>query len=480
MPQLPHLSHAAPPPSLPKGRLDLLVRAALLDGEEARAAWLAWREVADLDVAPWNEVRMLGVIAARIAALEPEAEIRPRVAGYRRKIWTLNQVRLRAAYPLVARLAEAGIPLMLVKGSARITVDPRVAHERFVGDLDMLVPHDRQAEAEAILEAEGFSLDHVPWQRGLHVTGPIAAHHAWSFRKAQAEIDLHNFAIPLNRLQGDDDRLWADSRPVNWRGLKLTVPSREHALILAVAHGIRSADGDPLADWAVDACRILDAEPLDWEIVVEEARGRLLQAILHSGLHYLSDVLGRPVPAAVLAALNADRDEQLDAELADYASSTIARTEPAVRRAFAMAMRRFARGSPLPEPTQAATAATVSFMAEFPPGRETIWAALPLGRIPTEWLVVRIGIKLPAAELRGESLLRILLPGLPVGSVPLVAAAGGSPVWRQAFMVPFHRGFLQTRSIDRIGVCLLRDGQPLEWPGRRTIQVDLFAAQAGG
>jgi hypothetical protein len=105
-------------PSLPSGRLDLLVRAALLDGEQARTAWQAWRQVADLDTAPWSQLRMLEVIAGRIADLEPDASIRPRVAGYCRRIWTLNQVRLQAIHPVMARLRAAGIPLLLIKGSA--------------------------------------------------------------------------------------------------------------------------------------------------------------------------------------------------------------------------------------------------------------------------------------------------------------------------------------------------------------------------
>jgi len=470
---------SAPAASLPAGRLDLLVRAALVADEEARAAWLAWRAVADLDVAPWNEVRMLGAVAARIASLEPDAAIRPRVAGFRRKIWTLNQVRLQAVYPLVARLKEAGIPLLLVKGSARVTVDPRVAHERFVGDIDALVPHDRQAEAAALLEAEGFTIDHLPWQRPFQALGPIAAHHAWSYRKGQAEIDLHNFVLPLNRLRGDDDRFWASSHPVVWRGVELRVPCREHALLLAIAHGLRCADGAPLADWAVDACRILDTGSVDWQLVLAEARDRHVQAILHAGLGYLSGVLHRPVPERVLAELAAERDQQLDAELVDYAAGTIARTEPAVRRAFAMALRRFARGKALPEPTQAATTPTMTFTGEFPAGSDAVWMTLPHDCVPTDWLVVRIVLELPTAALHGQSLLRILLPGLPVGSVRLLSAEATGPMCRQSFMFPFHRGFLTARAIDRIGICLLRDGRPLDWPGTRTVRMDLLAARAG-
>lgn len=465
--------------SLPAGRLDLLVRAALAADEEARTAWLAWRAVADLDVAPWNEVRMLGVIAGRIAALEPDAAIRPRVAGFRRKIWTLNQVRLQAVHRTVSQLVEAGIPVMLIKGSARVTLDPQVAHERFVGDIDALVPLDRQAEAARVLEAEGYGIDHVPWQRRLHATGAVAAHHAWSYRKGHAEIDLHTFSMPLNRLRGDDDRLWALGRPVTWRGIGFRVPSREHALLLAIVHGVRSADSAPMADWTVDACRILDGGPVDWDLICAEAGDRHLQAVVHAGLAYLSAVLRRPVPAAVLARLASACDEALLAELHDYSASSIARTEPDVRRAFAMAMRRFSRGAPLETPTQAAAAPSVSLAVELAPGTDSAWLPLPLDRLDTDWFVVRVGLELPTEELRGECLLRVLLPGLPVGSVRLAASAAAGPVWRQSLMFPFHRGFLAARAIERIGICLLRDGAPLDWPGRRLVRVDLLAARSG-
>jgi len=478
-----------PPPScapttavatLPTGRLDLLVRAALAPDDEARAAWLAWRAVADLDVAPWNEVRMLGVIAGRIASHEPEAAIRPRVAGFRRQIWTLNHVRLRAVRPIVARLVEAGIPLLLVKGSGRIARDPSVARERFVGDIDALVPPERQTEAGHLLASAGFGLDHQPWQRPLRAAGPIAAHHAWSYRNGHAEIDLHNFAISLNRLRGDDDRLWRSARPIVWREIALRVPGPEHALLLAIVHGLRCNDADPLADWTVDACRILDAGPIDWELFVTEARDRVLQAIVLPGLGYLAGELRRPVPEHVLARLAADRDAELDAELADYTGSLCARTEPEVRRAFAMALRRFARGAPLPQPTQAADVPIVSQVVEFPAGADAVWVGLPLDRLDTDWFVMRVGLELPPAELHGACHLRILLPGLPVGSVRLPPAAGTAPVWRQSFMFPFHRGFLAARTIDRIGICLLRDGQPLVRPGPRSVLIDMLAARVRG
>ena len=352
------------------------------------------------------------------------------------------------------------------------------AQQRFVGDADALVPPECQAQAIGLLESAGFTMAHQPWQQAAQAKGLISAHHAWSYRKGHSEVDLHHFAIPLNRLRGDDDGLWRSARCITWRGLELRVPGPEHALLIAVIHGLRVAEGDSYGDWTVDACRLLDAEPLDWDLIIAEARQRLLQAILHAGLEYLAVELRRPVPRQVLARLAADRDAELEAELEDYSTSVIAATEPAVRRGFAMAMRRFARGAALPQPTEVAQTPRASSTVELVPAANSFWVQLADG-LPPDWFVLRLGLDLPVAELRGESLLRILLPGLPVGSVRLIPPAGTGPLWRATFDVPLHGGFLAARAIERVGVVLLRDGQPLLWPGRRTVRVDLLAARVG-
>ena len=66
------------PIAVPRGGLDLLVRAALAPEVEARAAWRRWRAEHDLDTTSWSEVRMLAAVASRIATLEEDADVRPR------------------------------------------------------------------------------------------------------------------------------------------------------------------------------------------------------------------------------------------------------------------------------------------------------------------------------------------------------------------------------------------------------------------
>jgi hypothetical protein len=174
----------------------------------------------------------------------------------------------------------------------------------------------------------------------------------------------------------------------------------------------------------------------------------------------------------------ADRDAELDAELEDYTTSTHACTEPAVRRGFAMAMRRFARGTALPQPTLVAPAPVVSSTVELSPENNSFWVKLAGDGLVTDWFVVKVGLELPVSELRGESLLHIRLPGLPVAAVRLEPPPGTGPIWRPSFLFPFHRGFLAARSIDRFGIGLLRDGETLLWPGRRAVRIDVLAARA--
>jgi hypothetical protein len=260
--------------------------------------------------------------------------------------------------------------------------------------------------------------------------------------------------------------------------MELRVPGPEHALLIAIAHGLKAADGDPNGDWIVDACRILDAGPLDWDLFVVEARERLLQAILHAGLTYLAGELGRTVPRQVLARLAADRDAQLDAELDDYATNATTTMEPFVQRGFAMALRRFARGTSLPQPINVASTPAATSAVELSPEAHSFWVRLG-GGLGTGWIVVRVGLDVPVAELHGDCQLHVRLPGLPVAIVRLEPPRHVESIWRTSIQVPLHCGFLGARAIDRLGILLLRDGEPLLWPGRRSVKIDVFAAGTG-
>jgi len=390
MSAIPALAEAA----LPLSRsLDLLARAALAPLDEAVVAWRTWRSEFDIDATPWAEVRMLGAVAPRIEQLEPDSLIRPRVGGIRKFLWVNSQMCLKTAIGGLAALNRADVPLMLMKGAARIARDPGSAQERLIRDVDVLVPLGQEAHAFSVLEADGWGLVPEPWQISRRQLAPVAGLHAWSLKKGEAEIDLHHFSNNLNRLAGDDDGLWSRGESLRWSGAEVMVPSPADALLMAIVHGVRwSVDG--AADWTVDACGLLDQDRIDWSVFVAETRNRLLQVAALTGLRYLETALGREIPEAVSRDLATGVTPLLVEEFRQYSIRARAETPAEVHAASSCAIQRaFMRRPPRGQPAGAARVRVGRVRATARPG--PVWTAFTLPALEDGadgWLILEIRI----------------------------------------------------------------------------------------
>ena len=308
------------PQTLPIGPLDLLVKAALAPPDKAQTAWNEWRRGYALDETPWNEVRLLGAVARRIDWLEPNADILPRVRGIQKFLYSQSQMCLMGAVNSLRSLSAAGIPMLFMKGAARVVSNDRDARERLVRDIDLLVPISRMDEAHDLLAAEGWKLRGA-WQIRWRNIDRVASHHAWAMSKGRSEIDLHHFSNHLNRLVGDDDGLWARAGQLRWRGISAHVPSATDNLIIAIVHGLRWSR-DCNADWIIDGFAALSTGAVDWQLVIKEAERRRVSAVIHAGLWYMHTALAAPVPAEVFEALKHVTGQRQMNELEGYYTST--------------------------------------------------------------------------------------------------------------------------------------------------------------
>src|SRR5262249_12819312 len=82
-------------------------------------------------------------------------------------------------------------------------------------------------------------------------------------------------------------------------------PSATDLLFHVCVHGARWSRAMSIA-WAADAMRLLGSggEPIDWALLVAEARARWLQVPLGETLRFLRDALRAPVPPETIAALH--------------------------------------------------------------------------------------------------------------------------------------------------------------------------------
>ncbi|MDH6504892.1 nucleotidyltransferase family protein [Polynucleobacter sphagniphilus] len=334
------MSHPSSTSALFSESLDLLLRSALSPKEDAIICWKKWRSSYDIELTPWNEVRLLGTIAQRIDWLESDSAIRSRMIGIRKFLWVQTQLCLQKTKLGLLTLNRAEIPFILLKGCGRIVQSPSAAQERLIRDMDILVPLRLRDRAFTVLESDGWKMTPDPWQLDYFQKAPISGHHAWALTKNSAEIDLHHYSNYLNRLVGDDDQLWKLSKEHYWNGVNVRILSPAHALLTNLTHGLRWSL-DYVADWVIDSCALIESHAIDWEVLLLECRSRLLQAVAFEGLQYLTQFVAQSIPPKILSTLEQELTPEMISELNDFYKIMPSPIEPhQVKVAHALAIQR--------------------------------------------------------------------------------------------------------------------------------------------
>lgn len=206
--------------------------------------------------------------------------------------------RIRAA------LSRLDVPLILLKGGAYAMAGLDAGRGRLFSDIDILVPKPRLNEVEAALMLHGWaSTHHDPYDQRyyrewMHEIPPMV-----HVRRGNA-IDVHHAILPETAaVRPDPEDLRAAAIPVpGLPGLFMLAP---HDMFLHSAvhlfysgefdHGIR--DLFDLHRMAVQ----FGADPGFWERLVPRAQVLELARPLFYALRYAHELLGTPVPRAVMA-----------------------------------------------------------------------------------------------------------------------------------------------------------------------------------
>ena len=188
----------------------------------------------------------------------------------------------------IARLREAGYQVMLLKGLA----------------LDLLVYREpwvtTSKDADLLLRPEPgrqLSDDERAVRRSLYRSGiecDLLTHH---------DVDM-NGVLPVRF-----DRIWADSRVVDFHGQEVFVMSHEDLLISLCINSCRKRFFrlKHLFDIAETVLRL----DIDWDRLAAHALEDRCEGIVHAALHVTAETLGCEVPAGALEALGVPRSRVL-------------------------------------------------------------------------------------------------------------------------------------------------------------------------
>jgi putative nucleotidyltransferase-like protein len=273
----------------------LLLRAALLEGEPALDAWREWnrREVVEeLDEA---SDRLVGLLWRNLDAHGIEHHTMAKLKGVYRHTWFKNQSVLRQAGVPIRALREAGIPTLALKGATLCPLYYRDWGVRRMEDFDLLVPPDRAADAMAALRAIGATPSASDAEAGVPLkhSEPFSHPDGWT-------MDLHWYSLWRS---APDQTIWDHAVPLDVGGEQTLAPGPTHQLLLVCIHGADWDAKSPIR-WVADATAVIRAVEVDWDLLVKEAKERLLTVALGSTLEYLRDSVDTPVPEDVLQRLH--------------------------------------------------------------------------------------------------------------------------------------------------------------------------------
>jgi hypothetical protein len=209
---------------------------------------------------------------------------------------------------VVDALSAADVPAVLLKGAALVeTVYPDAAQREML-DLDLLVPPDRLAAANAALAPLGYRA--LPGSDGEQELRVAPHHDAPLIDPEQIlAVELHrHVAIAGESNRYDIDEVWQRARPVP--GEVFLLPAPEDLLLHVCLHFTRNrlggsyrhrSTGGALAQ-ICDIARLVEHEAIDWPAVSSAARRYRVDAVVFLAL-FAARELGVPVPAPALADL---------------------------------------------------------------------------------------------------------------------------------------------------------------------------------
>lgn len=218
----------------------------------------------------------------------------------RQKISMLREIKEAAR-----ALAEANIPLILMKGAAYLARDLPCAHGRLFGDIDLLVPQEAIPEVESALLLHGWITTHhnpydqAYYRRWMHEIPPL------KHVNRHSVLDVHHNILPATAKHPPNANLLrASAQPVG--GLENVYTLAPVDMVLhSACHLFHEGElHNGLRDLA-DLDRLLrhfSSQPSFWQELIPRAQQLHLERPLYYALQF-TKVLQTPIPTEIAQAV---------------------------------------------------------------------------------------------------------------------------------------------------------------------------------
>ncbi len=328
----------------PTPQQELLLRACLLHGKDAIAAWEQWKAAVDIDKIDPGSNRLLPQLHQNLSAQGVKDPLIQKLKGVRRLTWYRNHTSFRAMAAVLRSFRDAGIQTMILKGAALTLLHYKDYSLRYMNDFDILVRTEQAKTATDLIVSSGW----VPKQKPLEpqeqsTRAYFSVRHAREYKDAaDYELDLHWHVLLECCHKSADDDFWNRAVPVKVHGIPTCALNPTDQLMHVCVHGV-AWDLIPPFRWVADAAMIMNTSGLeiDWNRIVGLARQHRLTLPLKDTLGYLRNLLDIPVPLPILQQIKNSPTSK--AERVEYEARTYPPEQIGLALTFWLYYRRYLR-----------------------------------------------------------------------------------------------------------------------------------------
>ena len=289
--------------SWPTKTQELLIRAAILRGNEAIDAWQEWTSIVGINEIDDNSRLLLPLLYKNLRdhnINDPSINIYKREY---RSTWFKNHLLYKNATLPLQSFHNAGIRTLLIKGAALTTLYYKDLGLRPMKDIDVLVhPEDAFASFD-LLEKLGWR----PMEKVLKSFDNkyLSFSHSRGFQNNSGfAFDLNWHLIKLCCEADADDSFWKGAFPIKFQDMSVFVLNPTDQLMHVCFHGMTHIPMSP--KWIADAIMIINysGSEIDWGRLFAQVQERHIVLPLNDTLVYLHNRLNASIPERVLKKLS--------------------------------------------------------------------------------------------------------------------------------------------------------------------------------
>lgn len=284
----------------PTPEQELLLKAAILKGEEAIIAWKNWGSTVNFDRLDAGSQRLLPLLYKNLTDNGISHPVINVYKGFYRMSWYKNRLLTHRLVSVLRLLDSNGIPVLLLKGAALVPLYYKNWALRPMNDFDLLVPYKDALRSVNLLCQSGWK----PVDSMIDESDLLTKHAGTLIDDSGIEFDLHWRIMHESGRYEDDYNFLDGTGNINFENISVPVLSHTDQLFHILIHGTRWNEIAPLR-WVPDSMMILREAGsfIDWDRLVNEARRRCLAVPLTKALFYLNETFAAPIPPEAISSI---------------------------------------------------------------------------------------------------------------------------------------------------------------------------------